>query len=343
MPRSVISRPAGGFSPYLQGLNMNPLLNMVRLARPVNLLIIAATMYVLRFNVVAPLVDLHAHGSPPAFGHFPFFLAVLVMVLLAAAGNTINDYFDQKVDRINKPDRVIVGKSIKRRVAMILHQLFNGLAVVIGLYLGWRSQSYTVALIPIVVAAILWLYSPVLKKMFLLGNLAVTCCVMIVPVWTGLLETDAIWHAYADMLIRPHELTQQIWKWMLAYAVFAALLTLAREAQKDLEDTEGDTASGYRTMAVTWGADRTGRFIAMLLGITLLLAMAALVYVFGLSGWTTAVGTLCVLTPLVMSIIVTLKARSKQDYSRASRYTKLTMAGGLIFTFVIRSWLLSAG
>ncbi len=322
---------------------MNPLLNTIRLARPVNLLIIAATMYALRYNLVAPLVDLHAHGSPPPFGHFPFFLAVLVMALLAAAGNTINDYFDQKVDRINKPDRVIVGKSIKRRVAMILHQLFNGMAVVIGLYLGWRCQSYAVALIPVVVAAILWLYSPVLKKMFLVGNLAVMCCVMIVPVWTGLLETDAIWHDYADMLMRPQELTHQIWKWMLGYAVFAALLTLAREAQKDLEDREGDAAAGYRTMAVIWGAARTGRFIAMLLGITLLLALASLAYVFGLGGWTTAFGALCVMTPLVISVIVTLKARSKQDYSRASRYTKLTMAGGLIFTFAIRSWLLSAG
>jgi 4-hydroxybenzoate polyprenyltransferase len=319
---------------------MNPVINIIRLTRPVNLLIIVATMYALRYNVVAPFTEVYAHGAPPALDGFSFFLAVCVMVLLAAAGNTINDYFDQKVDRINKPDRLIVGKSIKRRVAMILHQVFNIVAVLIGLYLGWKSDSYTIAAIPVLLATVLWIYSPMLKKMFLLGNFAVTLCVMAVPLWVGLLETNAIWHEYADMLADPLGLNRQCWNWIWAYTAFAALLTLVREAQKDLEDLAGDKESGFRTMAVQWGPVATGNYIKSILMITVALAVVGLVMVFDLNWIATVVALVTCVLPMSLSFFTTARAASKSDYTRASKWTKLAMAGGLLFTFVIRWWLI---
>ena len=39
--------------------------------------------------------------------------------MIAAAGNIINDYFDVRADRINKPDRLIIGKYVKRRYAIV--------------------------------------------------------------------------------------------------------------------------------------------------------------------------------------------------------------------------------
>mgnify|MGYP000724993375 CR=1 FL=1 len=41
---------------------------------------------------------------------FDYSLLILSTVIIAAAGNMINDYFDIKADRINKPERVIVSK-----------------------------------------------------------------------------------------------------------------------------------------------------------------------------------------------------------------------------------------
>ncbi|MBL7944081.1 MAG: geranylgeranylglycerol-phosphate geranylgeranyltransferase [Flavobacteriales bacterium] len=319
---------------------MNPVINIIRLTRPVNLLIIVATMYALRYNVVAPFTEVYAHGAPPALDGFSFFLAVCVMVLLAAAGNTINDYFDQKVDRINKPERLIVGKSIKRRVAMILHQAFNVVAVLIGLYLGWKSDSYTIAAIPVLLATVLWIYSPILKKMFLLGNIAVTLCVMAVPLWVGLLETNAIWHEYADMLTDPRGLNRQCWNWIWAYTAFAALLTLIREAQKDLEDLAGDKESGFRTMAVLWGPALTGNYIKAVLAIAITLAVTGIVMVFEFNWIATLIAFLTCVVPMSASFFMTMRAQSKADYTRASKRTKMAMAGGLLFTFVIRWWLM---
>ena len=50
-------------------------------------------------------------------------LLSVATVTIGAAGYIINDYYDIKIDTINKPDRVIIGKSLKRRTAMLLHMM----------------------------------------------------------------------------------------------------------------------------------------------------------------------------------------------------------------------------
>ena len=70
-----------------------------------------------------------------------FFLLVFSTVLIAAAGNIINDYFDVKADRINRPEKLIITKHIKRRWAIFVHWIFNGVAFTIALYLSAKYQS----------------------------------------------------------------------------------------------------------------------------------------------------------------------------------------------------------
>ena len=53
----------------------------------------------------------------PQLSPILFALLVLSTMLIAAGGNVINDYFDTRIDRINKPGAVIVGRSVKRRTA----------------------------------------------------------------------------------------------------------------------------------------------------------------------------------------------------------------------------------
>ena len=44
-----------------------------------------------------------------------FILLTGSIMMLAAAGYIINDYFDQKIDLINRPDQVVVGIHLRRR------------------------------------------------------------------------------------------------------------------------------------------------------------------------------------------------------------------------------------
>ena len=70
-----------------------------------------------------------------------FFLLSLSSVLIAAAGYIINDYFDLNIDRINKPEKIVVEKIIKRRWAIIWHWILSGMGILIGFYLSWKLRN----------------------------------------------------------------------------------------------------------------------------------------------------------------------------------------------------------
>ena len=57
----------------------------------------------------------------------------MATVLIAASGYIINDYYDIKIDLVNKPERVVIGRYIKRRWALVIHQVFNGSGILLGL------------------------------------------------------------------------------------------------------------------------------------------------------------------------------------------------------------------
>ncbi|MCF6185104.1 MAG: UbiA family prenyltransferase, partial [Bacteroidales bacterium] len=102
------------------------LVHFLKLIRIKNLIIIAATQYLMRYAVIFPILE--SRGYKSQFSDFNFFLLVLTTILLAAAGYAINDYFDTKTDLINRPETVVVGKHINRRHVMTLHIIFNTVA-----------------------------------------------------------------------------------------------------------------------------------------------------------------------------------------------------------------------
>ena len=53
--------------------------------------------------------------------NWEFILLTASITMLAAAGYLINDYYDQKIDLINRPDRVVVGIHLRRRHALVAH------------------------------------------------------------------------------------------------------------------------------------------------------------------------------------------------------------------------------
>lgn len=273
---------------------------------------------------------------------FDFFLSVLVVILLTAGGNIINDYFDVKVDLINKPERVVVGKTVKRRVAMVLHQSFNVAAMLISIYLCYRYKNWEALIIPVIISTLLWFYSPILKKKILIGNLVVALCVSAVPVWAGVFEIPRIIQHYKDIHHSPDILRQTLWTIILVYAVFAFLLSLSREAIKDLEDLEGDKEGQYRTMPIEKGKTFTQLYAALVM----VLCLAAVVYTYFRMGFDpvgnreSAIAlSICVLLPGLASALTTLFAKGKKHYSAASFLAKTTMAGGLVLCVLAGKYL----
>ena len=115
------------------------LLGVLALSRPRNLAIAAVTLLLIRYGW---MTRWNTGGASLQTSVFQIFEATLVMVLLMAAGNIINAYFDVQEDRINRPQRAIVDRTVKRRVLIFTHQVLNLLGLLIALHLSWGLGSW---------------------------------------------------------------------------------------------------------------------------------------------------------------------------------------------------------
>ena len=102
-----------------------------------------------------------------------FGLLVLATVCISAAGYIINDYFDVNADMMNKPDKVIIGKSINRRNAMIMHWCLNIVGCICGGLVSFGIGRPNFTFVFIFIAGILWFYSTTFSKEPVLGNVVI--------------------------------------------------------------------------------------------------------------------------------------------------------------------------
>ncbi len=155
------------------------------------------------------------------------FLACIVVLMVIGGGNAINDYFDHKIDAINKPNRPIPSGRISLNAAKIysvaLFVIGTILAFIIGLLPG---------LIALFTSVVLILYAYNLKKMPLIGNAAVSFFI-------------GLTFAFGAVVVGEPLLS------ILGFSPF--FITMMREIVKDMEDMEGDKEEGARTLPILYG------------------------------------------------------------------------------------------
>lgn len=253
------------------------------------------------------LATIFLAGHPYGWTHKLFSLNLLLLscstIFIAAAGYIINDYYDIKIDYINKPRKVVVGKVVKRREVMLSHWVLNVLGVLIGGYL-----SQWVGLLNIFAAFMLWLYSNQLKRMPFVGN-------FVIAGLTALsIEAVAIYYQTNERLIT-------------IYAIFAFSISLIREVIKDMEDIEGDAHFGSRTLPILIGLPRTKVFLYLLIAgfVFLLFYLASFLN-------NTIVNNffLLLVVPILYFIYLLYRADKKRDYNYLSNFCKLFMLAGII-------------
>jgi 4-hydroxybenzoate polyprenyltransferase len=233
---------------------------LFRISRPINLLMVGFTQLMTAYF----LVETTPQGLP-VFQDFNLYLLVFSTIIITAAGYMINDYYDVKIDYVNRPHEVIVGKGIKRRMIIMLHTVFNFAGIGIGFLIAPR-----IGLINFVAAFLLWLYSNQLKRKPFIGNLTVAFL-------TGLaIYLVAFYYQKSELLV-------------LTYAIFAFFLNLIREIIKDIEDRPGDRKHGCRTLPIVIGFRKTKDviflvaicFVCAIMIITIELNKPQLFYYFG--------------------------------------------------------------
>ena len=208
---------------------INSVFQILKLIRYPNLAIIALTQF------LTALFLLENSSFLGLLANLQFILLILSTLLIASGGYIINDYYDIKIDYVNKPDRVVIGKHLKRRHVLVIHSFFNGLGILLGIFVSWWIVG-----INILATFLLWLYSNLLKRLPLWGNLVVSFL-------TGL----SVFVVYI--------LFRQNLELIAMYSVFAFFISLIREIVKDLEDIEGDEKFGCRTLPIAVGLVATKR------------------------------------------------------------------------------------
>jgi 4-hydroxybenzoate polyprenyltransferase len=307
------------------------LYNFLKLIRYQNLLIVIVTQCIMRWCIIEPI--LKVNNFQLQFSTINFFLLVLATVFLTAGGYVINDYFDTKTDILNRPNTVIIGKQIKRRTAIIIHTTLNIIAILIGLYISIRIHLYQLGFIFVLVSGILWFYSTTYKRQFLIGNIIVAILTGLVPMMVVLYEVPLLNTTYRATLLEFHTNFYNLFYWVAGFSFFAFITTLSREIIKDVEDFEGDTAYGRRTIPIVMGVTYTKIFIIFLELVTI--GGLLFVYFGFLNDHITQWYMLfALILPMLFLVYKIIRAKTKSDYHFANILSKIIMLAGILYSFI---------
>ncbi len=270
-----------------------------RLIRIKNLIILLILQYFCRIFLI---------GSPSEMGAIvvekEIFILSFCTLLVAAAGYIINDYYDIKIDLINKPESVIIGKFISRRNSFILQLSLNLLALLLAVFV----LSIKVGFFILFCEILLWYYSNRLKRTSILGNITISllafCSVYILALY--------------------YKTNQD---YILFYSLFSFVITYMRELTKDIEDIKGDESYNSQTLPIKLGVPKT----KVILHIVSLITILVLIYL--RNNINVIHYILLNIMTIILLIFVNIKyyyADKKNDFTVITKILKWTMIWGIL-------------
>ena len=276
------------------------------LVRWPNLLIMLLCLALVRAGLLLPDLPLR-----PALLDRRFGLLVWAALLVAAGGYIINDYYDVKIDAINRPDRLVIGRVVNRRMAMLAHLVLSGVGVLLA---SWLHP--VLGMVTLGTALLLWGYSARFKRVALVGNLSIatlTAALVLLP--------------ELQLQLARHDSHSVVWP----YALAAFLLTMVREILKDVEDMRGDAQHGCRTLPLAWGVARTKWVAGFFLACLALLALGATGRLLAGGHWPLGLWlVLLVLLPMAQLARLLIRADQRRHFRHLSTFCKGIMLAGVL-------------
>lgn len=265
----------------------------VELVRPVNVAIIMAVIGAAVLLADGPVTSA--------------LLAALAGGLIGGAANAINDYFDVEIDRVNRPDRPLPREAVTPRVALLVWLTLSAVGISLNLFLHSPALEIAVSAV-----AGLFVYSAVLKRTMLLGNLLVAAMTALAFIYGAAVAGNP------EQALFP--------------ALFAFLLNLGREILKDIEDMRGDRVGNAGTLPIRKGIPAA---LGLATGSLVLLIGATLVpYLSGAAGtlYLAMVGVVDAVLIVVM-VSVWMDA-GPANLARMNTVLKVEMVLGLIALYI---------
>jgi 4-hydroxybenzoate polyprenyltransferase len=298
------------------------------------------TMVLMRYGIIQPI--LIAYGLSLEFPLLYFILILLSVILIAAGGYIINDYFDVKLDSMNKPDKVIVGKYYTMKSIFNLYLVVNSIAILIAVFVLLKTSIVSLFFVMPLAIGALWFYSTSYKKQGFIGNLIVGLLAAMVPIFPALYEIPFVNAKYNDYLIETGLNLQIIIAWTGTFSIFAFLLSVAREIIKDAEDIEGDSIVFRNTLPI-----RTGAIITkLIINAFILVVIGLIAYLFwnylrinnnGTFDYVTLLYFIVlIIAPLIITAGIIFIANNKKQFHLASILVKCVMLAGICYALVVR-------
>jgi len=156
-------------------------------------------------------------------------IACFSVFLISSGGMVINDYFDYKIDRINRPKRVVTSGKISRKTALNYSLSLFLIGIAAALFLNF--YMFTLAIFN---SLLLLIYSWKIKKTILIGNFIVS------------------WLAASSFLFGSL-LQEKITALILILFMMAFSSSIGREIAKSIEDVKGDRKMKLKTLPIIAG------------------------------------------------------------------------------------------
>ncbi len=226
-------------------------------------------------------------------------MAAVVVFLVTGAGNSINDYFDHKIDAINKPERPIPSGRIALKMALIYSLLLFIIGIIIGFLINW-----ILGIIALLASLLMIYYARDLKTKCLIGNMSISFLTGLCFVFGGV--------AVGQILVS------------IYLGIYAFLMTMAREIVKDMEDLEGDKEEGATTLPIIYGK-RTSAIIAAIFMLIASLT-SPILYFMGIFNIFYIIILIIAIVVFVVGAMSILRDQSLKNTRKISKRIKMGMA-----------------
>ncbi|GAB4417901.1 MAG: geranylgeranylglycerol-phosphate geranylgeranyltransferase [Bacteroidia bacterium] len=289
---------------------LQDLRHFVLISRPVNVLISVLAFALSCYLALGKTFDFWMHEG--------FWGTALTIALVAATGYWINDVYDFRIDRVNRPGRTIVNALLSVKKVLTVYFIVTAGILLFSLgFLGYRNGLYHVSFINVLSVLLLFWYAAHLKRVSVAGNLVVsflTALVLFLPVY-----------------IYPPGHLAPIWA-----VIFAFEITLIREITKDVEDIRGDLTYHLRTLPILIGINNTRRILYVLYGVFVASCWLPL----STERWENraayiVASLLLVQLPTLYLVRLLARASEPEDFGRQSRYLKWLMLTGMATLFFL--------
>ena len=296
---------------------------LLRLLRLPNLIILVITLIVVaKVGIHPPLIQ---NGIAPSLTNKEYYLLVFIVMCIGAGGYVYNDIVDQKSDGENKK-RSIVGHSITSKLALLLYGFITlaPLLPLVSLTMEIDQPHYIYYYF--ILTFLFWIYNQYLQRLVLAGNIMVAFLCAVAVVLPFFIEYNAMQQLCLVDIISYQATRNSI----IAFASFSFVANLMREIVKDMQDIDGDTKAGYKTLPVVVGINLSKQMV--IIGTLLLLTMVSLwsFYFLSFSSFVEIILSIILATPLTYILWTTRNAQSSLEFGQLSHIWKIYLLVGLM-------------